>query len=119
MTLRVELSWPEPDLWQNSRVHPQALASAVKFARHEAKIETLRVLDAQPYAWNGKPVTSAITGHKPNDRRRDLPNLQAALKGACDGIADALLVDDSNFVVTTEWGEMRPPRGGVTVEISQ
>jgi len=44
--------------------------------------------------------------HPPDNRRRDVQNMPATVKGAIDGIADAMGCDDSGFrpVFPTEFG---------------
>jgi Holliday junction resolvase RusA-like endonuclease len=55
---------------------------------------------------------------RPNDRRRrDVDNLIAMHKGALDGIADALGIDDSQFRLSAEIGGISKPPC-VVVEIS-
>lgn len=58
-----------------------------------------------------------ITFNPPDRRRRDLDNMLAACKAYLDGISDALGVDDSNFKLTIQKGEV--VKGGqVVVEVS-
>lgn len=120
MKLKIELSWPEPELWPNRRDHWSKRAHAAKDARSEAYWATNIALAAAGLM--GVPAGKVylnVTGHKPNARKRDATNLQAALKAALDGIADALAVDDERFRVTTDWGDLAPPRGHVTIEIGE
>lgn len=118
--ITVMLPWPDTDLWPNRRPHPIAKARLVKQARSDAYYLTRLELERQAwYAVDDAPIPITVTGHKPNDRKRDATNLQAALKAALDGVADALNVDDERFRVTTDWGPVDPPRGKVVVEVGK
>lgn len=58
------------------------------------------------YPVDADRVHMTIHFHPPDKRRRDMDNLIAATKALRDGLMDALMVDDSRFVVTYEMGEM-------------
>lgn len=110
--MKVVISWPERALWQNARVHWAERSRAVKSHRHEANVLARRAGLRKPPSDNPK-IT--VTFHPPDRRKRDLQNMPATVKGALDGLADAMGVDDSTFRVTfpTEFGEV--VKGGCVV----
>jgi hypothetical protein len=64
-------------------------------------------------------ISVTYTFYPPNVRVRDDDNFVASMKGARDGIADALDVDDSIFVTQpVEWGEVEK-RGRVVVTLEE
>ena len=115
--IAIELPWPEPCLWPNSRSHWTVKSQAAAAQKQEAFVHTRNAGGALFPVPTHLPVR--LIFHKPNTRRRDLDNAQAAMKHALDGIAQAWQVDDSVFVPTSEWGEVRPPRGSVTVQVGE
>lgn len=96
------LPWPAKELSPNARVHWAVKSKAVKSARASAgwitKAANINV------CWGG-PIFLQITFHPPSKRRHDIDNCVARLKGALDGIADGLKVDDSRFRLGIEIGE--------------
>lgn len=118
--IRVELPWPHRDLAPNRarNVHWARKAEAVRYYRRTCDVLTLAA-----FAGKGRPalpegeIAMAVTFHPPDNRRRDRTNMEASLKAAWDGIADALGVDDSRFAPTYRKGD--PVKGGlVVVEIA-
>ena len=94
--LTVMLGWPAKELSPNARVHHFAKAKAVSKARAlgwaialEAGARTMMVPEGSLHLW--------ITFFPPSKRRYDADNLLAQCKGAFDGIAQALGVDDARF----------------------
>lgn len=108
--LGITLDWPDKVLSPNARIHWARKAKAVKLARQAAWVAVLehraaaRAIGAQ-----GRAVLN-IEFCPPDKRRRDLDNLIASSKALNDGIADALGIDDSQFVLTYRMG--RPVKGG-------
>lgn len=94
------LPWPHRALSQNARVHWTRRAKRTRQARSDAYLLTVAAMRDQP-ALTGK-VAVHLAFAPPNRLRRDAHNLAASMKGAIDGIADALLIDDSQFVVSHE-----------------
>jgi len=115
--ITVTLPWPDRALWQNSRAHWTVRRSATKSHRQRACFEVQwagrcgLIITGQPQlAW---------TIHPPDRRRRDLPNVIAALKPAIDGIQDALGIDDQHFLHQWPKEFSEPERGGkITVTIT-
>lgn len=91
----IELSWPARVLWPNKRTHFRAKADATRAYRQEAY---WRTVNAQAAACPADGEIVLRFEFFPPDRiRRDLDNMFASTKGAIDGIADALGVDDQRF----------------------
>lgn len=116
-TLRIELPWPETRLWpnrnlgQNWRYRQSAKADAKTTAyllAQQARGDEYMPGDSIPVTW---------TFHAPTRRKFDAGGVYGAMKAYEDGMASALLVDDSQFwPVTLKRGA--PVKGGsVTVEI--
>jgi hypothetical protein len=102
-SLSIMLPWPDKKLSPNARVHPLALYRAKKKAKGDARLETLAFVSAVQARfgrgwWHSCPRLRVSIAATPKDnRRRDEDNLQASLKAALDGIADALGIDDHKF----------------------
>lgn len=99
-SVTIELPWPDKALSPNARVHFHALAAAKRDAKSAAHVlalaagvKYLQIAGHPILTWRFMP---------PDRRRRDLDNLIASMKASADGIAMALLIDDSRF-------EMRYP----------
>jgi len=93
----IDIGYPPRDLSPNGRAHHMALHRAKKKQLEEAYWATKVVL---PRDWehNGLPLTIAIAWHPVAGKAApDRDNALASLKGALDGIAKALGVDDKLF----------------------
>ena len=109
------VSWPHKALSPNSRVHWGVKARATAGDRFAAKVNA-RVAGAHKLKLD-RPAVHLVF-RPPVRRNRDDDNMVASCKAILDGIADALRVDDSRFILTFEWGE--PVRGGrIDVTISE
>lgn len=115
-SVRVELPWPDKRLSPNSRTHWRPKSEAAYAARNAAMYLCLQAIGTQGYTPNPRPSVSVVF-HPPTRARRDLDNCIASLKSAADGIADALCVDDSNFRMSYQFGEV-VKCGRVVVEIA-
>ena len=91
------LPWPARALHPNSRGHWSRRAKAVKAARYEAGILTLRA-GWQAIAWPAGRLHVWINAYPPDRRRRDTDGVLSSLKAALDGIADTIGIDDRRFV---------------------
>jgi crossover junction endodeoxyribonuclease RusA len=104
--LRLTLPLPHPALSPNARVHYMRRAGLVKRAKGAAYMLALEALDGRdPPSWRGVRVSAVPwfpTGHT-----RDGDNFIASMKSALDGVASALGIDDSRFVIDP------PPMGNV------
>lgn len=103
--LRIVLPLPPKVLSPNSRCHWATKAQAVKGYRLAARLLAMHQWDSRQ-----KPMASAdvtCTFRFGDRRRRDRDNLQASMKAAFDGLADAGIVsDDSAFRHETRIGEV-------------
>lgn len=115
MSIVVALPWPEPILWPNRGGAWWALAQARKEAKRAGFFAALEV---GPELFPGTGPLPLTVRFCPSTRRRfDTDNALAAMKGALDGVAQALQVDDSRFTpVTVHRGPVQKP-GLVIVEI--
>ena len=104
----IELPWPSPALSPNARGHWSKRAKAAKAYRNACYLLTKASGVKAP---TGR-VALSIEFVPPDRRRRDDDNCLACFKAGRDGIADALGIDDSNFV-TTLWLASEPVKGGL------
>ena len=112
--IAVTVSWPARPLWQNARVHWTKRAAATRAARWEAKAATM----VQTRDYVEAPVRIIVRVYPPSRRRMDMANVIGALKASIDGIADALGIDDSQFLIRWPEAFKAPVKGGkVTFEI--
>jgi crossover junction endodeoxyribonuclease RusA len=113
-TLR--LSWPSRPLWQNTRTHWAAESSAKAKSKREAWAVAV---EAGLHAHAIQRPLLRFTFHPPDRRKRDAHNMPATMKGAIDGIAHAMRMDDSVFLVVWPRQFAEPVKGGlVVVEIT-
>ena len=117
-SLTVTLSLPPKALSPNARTHWAPKAKAVAAYRGEAKLVARGAireagLDVPP-GWGDEIMVRATFWFRVN-RRRDRDNAQASLKSALDGIAEALGIDDSRFVLAS--AELRVDRDRPRVEV--
>lgn len=96
-TVTITLSLPEPRLGPNHTVAGMqgrmAKARATKRYRDAAWITTVGRMPGNGTPWEKARAT--LTFYVPDLRRRDIRNMEAAMKPAYDGIVDAgLIVDD-------------------------
>jgi crossover junction endodeoxyribonuclease RusA len=112
--ITLSLSWPARPLWQNWRGHWSKRVASTKLARSEAHIVTLASKAPKLTA----PVRMIVRVYPPSRRRMDLANVIGALKPHIDGIADAIGIDDSNFLIRWPEAFEAPVKGGrISVEI--
>jgi crossover junction endodeoxyribonuclease RusA len=106
-----EVMFPPRDLHPNSR----------KDRRYTTKTRQAFKLHCAAQARHGGAMGThlTLTFCPPDNRRRDLDNMFAAMKYGIDGIADAMNIDDSEFSYTIRKGEVRPPYGSVIIEVSE
>lgn len=102
----IDLPWPPRELHPNARVHWAKRHKHTRAAREYAY--WLTEIEIGPVAADAIAVT--ITFHEPDKRRRDMDGMLSNVKAYCDGIADAIEVDDSRWSLTIRRGEI--VRGG-------
>lgn len=112
--MKITLSLPHKHLSPNARAHHMAKASAKKMARQDAAYTTMissvaGISEARKHFAGDFPIPVRILFYPATRRNRDVDNVQASLKAALDGIADALHVDDSRFRPITEIMPPDPP----------
>lgn len=108
--IQVRLPWPARPLWPNAKAHWRARARALSKSKGDAY--TLAHFGTGSLMRQAGPKRLMVTMEfmAPTKRRYDLDNALAACKGALDGIAQAMDVDDSCFRFTLARGE--PVKGG-------
>ena len=112
----VTLPWPDKALSQNARIHWAVRARLTASTRNVAAFLTREAMGRDVAAPAG-PVRLTCTFQAPDSRRRDRSNMIGLMKAYEDGIADALRVDDANFIWTYQVGQ--PVKGGaVIVEVT-
>lgn len=92
----VVLPWPPRELSPNARVHWSKKAKAAK--RYKLACWALAKEAKAAVDWDG-PVHLWITFHTPSRRTNDVDNCVAAIKSGLDGLALALGINDSRFVL--------------------
>jgi crossover junction endodeoxyribonuclease RusA len=118
----VTLPWPDKRLSPNARVHWRTHAPLKKAARLDACLLTFAAMGSRFIAETRErfkgahPIPVKVTFYPPDKRRRDRDNMQASLKHALDGLADAIAVDDNRFRLSYDFGlPQEPGRVEVTV----
>lgn len=96
LTGRFVLPWPPAGLSPNARLHWAALSKLKKQYREACRLQVL-AQGAQPMQGCLRVQLEFVP---PNRRKRDWDNLVASMKSGLDGLADALQVDDSQFVLS-------------------
>jgi crossover junction endodeoxyribonuclease RusA len=119
--LAIVLPWPDKRLSPNARVHWAAKSALTKKARADAAVTVLEAAGARLSAIRAglageHPIHLRLRFHEPDRRGRDADNIMASLKGAIDGIADALQVNDRRFATSYSFGVPgKPGRVEVTL----
>lgn len=107
------LPWPPSKLSPNARPLRMEKARLTKKYRRDCYFAA-RAGGAWPL--DDDTVTMTVTFCPPIKRHRDIDNLVASVKGAFDGLSDAISIDDRHFVPTYRMGDV-VPGGAVVVEI--
>ena len=96
--LRIRLPFPDRSLNPNVRKVWQASVKPKQEAREIGYFAATQAFSKNRYyfVW-GKPLYLRIAIHPPDNRRRDLDNIVAALKSYQDGIFDYIDWDDSQI----------------------
>lgn len=114
--MKIILPWPDRRLSPNARVNWRAKVSPKQRARITAGWATV----SAKRGWQAPdgPIPVSVAFYPPDARRRDDDNAIGAFKHARDGIADALGVDDSRFVMSYHFLPPEKP-GKVIVTIGE
>ena len=108
----VTLPWPNRDLSPNVKKGWRAKWRATKAAKLSAWVRVKS--DSLHRSFAGADVLHVkITFHPPDRRARDEDNLVASCKAYLDGIAGAILVDDSRFRLSHTVGDVC--KGGAVI----
>ena len=96
LTGRFVLPWPPKGLSPNARLHWAARSKPKKQYREACRLQVL--------AQGARPMEGCLRVQMefvpPDRRKRDWDNLVASMKAGLDGLADALQVDDAQFVLS-------------------
>lgn len=116
----LQLSFPAPELMQNRREgrHWSYAHEAKVAQRQEAYLLARQSItqsgfEARPDARHRVEMVFC----PPDNRRRDVSNLHAAMKAALDGIAEAMEIDDSAFTEHEQRMSAVHARGCVRVRV--
>ena len=110
----IELPWPPKELSPNARVHWSKKSKAAKKYRAACHVLCLQAGVKAPV---GRAFL-ALEFVPPDRRRRDDDNCLASFKSGRDGLADALGIDDSNFVTQIQMSTETIKGGAVRVRIA-
>lgn len=97
MTFTITLPWPDKGLSPNARAHWRKVAKLRAIQRLECFAETRHQIGT-PRIREGATFLVLLTFCPADRRKRDRDNLGASMKSALDGVADALGINDSQFV---------------------
>ena len=106
----IYLPWPDSALHAHAKGHWRPKAAATKAYRCMAWH-----LAQQAGVKRNPAARLAFTFHPPDKRRRDCQNMPAMMKGAVDGIADAMGCDDHLFRCAWPEAFAEPALGGVVI----
>jgi crossover junction endodeoxyribonuclease RusA len=109
----IRLPWPPKQLSPNARCDRRAISGI----RSKYRQDCAWIVKAFGLRYPPAPLHLRITFLPPDDRRRDMDNMFAAIKSGIDGIADATGVDDSWYSYTLLRGDSLTG-GAVLVEIN-
>lgn len=110
------LAFPAKILWPNGRGHHMARHTAFKKHKYWAEMATREAMPAR-FRWLGGPIRLHYTITPKTAHAIDADNAIASLKAYQDGIAAALVIDDTHFAIPTiEFTAPRKP-GSVTVTV--
>jgi len=93
---KITLSWPPKQLSPNARLHWAQKARVAKKYRADCYMLTKQASVELPKT---DKLHLFVDFYMPDKRRRDQDNMEASMKSAYDGIAEALGVNDSRFVI--------------------
>lgn len=117
--LRVELDFPPSELFPNKakgthwgklyKIRSDYREGSTWLAKHQIK----------GWKHHGGQIKLTITFDMPDKRKRDADNCLAAAKGALDGLADALFVNDQLFQPILIYRQEGTKPGRLIVEIEE
>jgi crossover junction endodeoxyribonuclease RusA len=108
----VNLPWPPKELSPNATLHWSKKAKFKKKYRETCWALTLEAkLKVKPGV-----IPMEITFYPPDRRHRDADNMVASIKAGLDGVADALKVDDREFLPTFKFS--KEVKGIIEIKLS-
>jgi crossover junction endodeoxyribonuclease RusA len=111
MTISLTLPWPDRAITPNGHTSWQKRARLTASARNTAKVLTLEQLKGMKPKWQAAQL--AWTLHPKTANFPDDNNAGGYVKAFCDGIADALGMNDATFRSTYQFGD--PVKGGAVL----
>ena len=84
------IPYPPPELNPNKRKHWTVVSKLRKIQREDTYKITKEYTQENDYLWTLKDLVAEIDVYPPDHIRRDGDNILASLKGAIDGMFDAL-----------------------------
>jgi Holliday junction resolvase RusA-like endonuclease len=117
--ITLQFDWPPKQLSPNAREYWRNKAEYVKVARAMGRFAAVQWLEDN----HPEPLEGALEVQyhfsMPDNRKRDLDNCHACMKGYQDGVCDALGINDAQIeIVEIRRVGVRPP-GMVTMVIMQ
>jgi crossover junction endodeoxyribonuclease RusA len=112
---KITLPWPPKQLSPNARVHWAIKARIVKKYRADCYYLARQENVDLP---KSEKIHLFVDFYQPDRRRRDQDNIEASMKAAYDGVADALLVNDSRFIIHPFVKDEIVKGGKVTITIT-
>jgi crossover junction endodeoxyribonuclease RusA len=112
----IVLPWPDKVLSPNARSHWSKKARAAKQYRAYCYCVVKKSALAIPAS---NRLHLQISFCPPDRRQRDADNLLASIKSGIDGIADAIGIDDKNFVFQLILSDEIVKNGEVRITISE
>ena len=108
----IELPYPDKELNPNKRLHWAQVAMAKAGYRAVCSWVTKAAIGRKTFT---APVTISITMYPPDRRRRDDDNVISSFKSGRDGVADAIKIDDADWITT--YRVEKEPLNKVVIEI--
>jgi Holliday junction resolvase RusA-like endonuclease len=94
MSITITMRLPPKELWPNRLKHWAKKAPITREYRNTAWLTMLQKFQGDPY----KRAIAKLTFYWPDKRRRDVRNAEAAMKAAYDGIVDAGVIEDDDYL---------------------
>jgi hypothetical protein len=117
--ITVRLPWPHAALWENKNAHPMVKASKRKLQKLAAWSLAYEAGIRKPDAGKLRTLTFRFHPKDGRGRKPDVDNTIFAIKGAIDGLALALGVDDGKIAMRFPERLGEPVKGGaIVVEVT-
>ncbi|RMC33744.1 hypothetical protein [Paracoccus alkanivorans] len=113
---QIKLDWPSQPCWPNRKANWRD-NRASRSIQKDAAFYTAIGKGWQKPGPHVRGVHLSLTFCAPSQRRFDLDNALAAMKGAIDGLSACLGVDDSRFTYTLRRGD--PSRDGGVIVVAE